>query len=297
MKLEADYTPSERRFEISPDEFSRERIRVLTGAYKEIKQELPDGFGFAMSLFGSLAVGKPLDTPSSADIDLMCYVDSDDLTTRFDELLGHDSKYKECYDKALQRHINWSKTGVVLDSEWSVRSGAIALDSYEMIEYQIGPAATAFRDYCRRAIKSKLKVYDIDDRDQLTKHIWTGNISDDAIMQEAEGLLGLINGDRPKFENDSVEGREWQLALYWSLDIGGGLKPYRQRFLEQLQYMDPAEAERYWGMVNRSVRKFERKGIIPETAEGQYPATLRDALDYYGVLKNQSPSDHEQVFE
>jgi|GEM_PF-3947604 len=73
------YTPSSnKRFEISEDQFSRERIRALTEVYKELKETFPS-IGF--SLYGSLTKGKVLNEHAKevSDIDFAVYLDKDEL--------------------------------------------------------------------------------------------------------------------------------------------------------------------------------------------------------------------------
>src|SRR3989338_7564002 len=94
------YTPSERRFEISKDQFSRERIKKLMEVYRGLQEEFP-GMHFAFSLFGSLSKGRELTTENVADtdVDLFCFYDSDDLYESKGKLLQTDPRFAKVFKK------------------------------------------------------------------------------------------------------------------------------------------------------------------------------------------------------
>ena len=69
----------------------------------------------------------------------------------------------------------------------------------------------------------------------------------------------------------------------FGLDIGGGMKPYRQAFVRERLLLPQEEGEKLWGIVNDSVRIRERTNTIPEHMEKQFPKTLQEAARYYGV--------------
>lgn len=75
------YKPSQtKRFEISHDPISRERITALTTTIKELRRKHP--FVAGAILFGSLSKGKQLDenTADKSDVDFTIYLDTDRLT-------------------------------------------------------------------------------------------------------------------------------------------------------------------------------------------------------------------------
>lgn len=74
------YTPSDKkRYEVSPDEFSRKRIQALRDIHHKLEAEL--GIPISFSVFGSLVKGKILTTETArrADIDMWIDLDQEDL--------------------------------------------------------------------------------------------------------------------------------------------------------------------------------------------------------------------------
>lgn len=73
------------------------------------------------------------------------------------------------------------------------------------------------------------------------------------------------------------------VATPWLLDIGGGLSKYRKAYLHQLQSLDKDERDLRWQATIAAVRFYERKSVIPENIQKQYPTTYKEAIKYYGV--------------
>lgn len=78
---------TEKRFQISNDNESRERIGALHNAYKELCKEMPD-IPLGFSLFGSLSKGRFLDEDQAtrSDIDLIIYADLDNTEEPFEKV-------------------------------------------------------------------------------------------------------------------------------------------------------------------------------------------------------------------
>ncbi len=65
------------------------------------------------------------------------------------------------------------------------------------------------------------------------------------------------------------------------LDVGGGLKPYRQAFIKRLQQEPPERAEYLWGLVHKAMTWWERQDAIPPNIAHSFPATFKAAQAYY----------------
>src|SRR5438128_3559318 len=102
MSEKISYEPvQERRFAISPDSFSRERLKLLTDLKSEVENRLD--FKTYLSLFGSLSKGKPLDADNApqSDIDLDIFIDGEDMRDHHEAALAKDSRYTTLYKHSL----------------------------------------------------------------------------------------------------------------------------------------------------------------------------------------------------
>lgn len=269
MSEKVPYTPSQtKRFEISPDEHSRTRVRFLRDLRTHLQAET--GFEVGCALYGSLAKGKKLDRRIAArtDIDAIFYVDRDSVLQNFNSdstPAGLKSDYNFVigrWDRALgvsMPQIDFSKTqendGQKINSTLGYVNKAIkkfTLDHIREYDYNVvyPPEAFVFPialegDYC---------VMDM--------------------IEEYE--------DAQK-RNSEFDKNHWGLrfSLVFQLDLDGHLKKYRQAFMHQLAQKDPEERERIWRVVDSQMRGWERKGKIPENLESQFPDTFEKAYAYY----------------
>lgn len=107
MREKDPYNPSpEKRFAISKDEYSRDRIKIIQEIYEEITKEFPFKVGF--SLYGSLSKGKILDAENflDADIDLVVYVDADDVAKNFNAFRIEHNLPKSADSEDLEQNRN-----------------------------------------------------------------------------------------------------------------------------------------------------------------------------------------------
>ncbi len=97
------YTPSQiKRFEISSDPFSRERLAKVLEAYKQLKQEI--SFFAGITLFGSLSKGRKLDEHSArySDINFVAFIDGDQYEKTIDEYERNNPEFKKVLDYVLK---------------------------------------------------------------------------------------------------------------------------------------------------------------------------------------------------
>src|SRR3989344_7067304 len=85
------YQRSQRkRYEISRDAFSKERISVLRELQAELSEKLP--VSLSITVMGSLLKGKKLDSEETAentDMDLFVHIDKEELNNLSDDQLKH----------------------------------------------------------------------------------------------------------------------------------------------------------------------------------------------------------------
>jgi predicted nucleotidyltransferase len=105
-------TSHEKRFEVSKDSYSESRIRLVQRIFKEIKEKFPFDVGF--SLYGSLSKGKVLkpETAEDSDIDLIVYVDSDDVAEGLDDSSVEEPDVEKQRTEAREQIRNFIRTSM-----------------------------------------------------------------------------------------------------------------------------------------------------------------------------------------
>ncbi len=248
------YEPSRtKRFEISADAISRERLKTLHGAYQDWKQKLPEvGIGF--TLYGSLSKGKVLDAESAkhSDVDVRLFIDQQDiersLATLPEEIMQH------YYDIAT------AEAKVQMNPETAWRAVADLMR----------------RDITQRFAELATPTDCSVSAQPIAMH------GDHSIAQHMEHYLYPAIDQDPSDPSNFADG--YTIASYWHLDVGGGMRPYRKAFLEELKrHETPEEQERIWSTIHDAIISVERAANIPEQIAKQFPATFADACQYYGV--------------
>lgn len=282
MVIESDkgYPPAQRRFEISDDEFSSERIGKLQEAYREISAKFPE-VHIAFSLFGSLSKGKTLrygalgyqgyrHQASETDIDVVVLYDVQEVARVHQELLRKYPSYRSRYkvlvaDESLDPHKAAFEFGRLLSDEVHATVEKLLDNQIKLHLHMQEAALTGERSPLNYAV---------------------------AFMNSFSGFLG----DKGHIPPPTVEGRrlrtQWtndlslhihNLSSFFHRDIGGGLVRYQQRFMQDLAALDEPTRERLWQYANKSTRLFERGGKIPQKAEKDFPSTYEAAVRFYGL--------------
>lgn len=264
------YIPSlAKRFEISHDPISRERLTAITTMVRELRKKHP--FVAGAVLFGSLAKGKKLDeqTAGKSDVDLIIFIDPDELKRNYDS-------FEEDRDK--QRFNEWEDVDKELHENYDPRSED---------EKKLELTANYISDIAKDMFQTNLPTENHPRRDIgfVVKAIsLTGEHSiHEKFIQtfkhhNLEEFAANANND---FDPAHYSG----VAHPWGLDIRGGLAKYRKAYLTSLQTFDSKERNLEWKVIMRIVKFYERQGNIPIGVKGQYPETYEEALKYYGVNK------------
>ncbi len=267
--MKESYDPSEKRFQISDDKISRDRLSAVVKTYDELKEYLP-GIPIGFSLFGSLSKGRRLQVSDVdkvykprfgpkfgneqiPDIDLICYYDADAMITQHSNLMLNNADYATTYRKEMMLKREESDSGVP--------------DTYsKYIEWlNSSTLETILNSFIVQTITKR------NDGMFAPVHLFISPVR----MEGADSIMDIVMN----------RGDSMKISGPFHLDVGGGLKPYRQAFLEQLSKMEPEKAERAWKRVNWCVRFHERKGVVPAFAKKQFPATFKEAVAYYGLPK------------
>lgn len=310
-QLKFPYEPSEKkRFEISDDEYSRERLATVKSFYETMHQSFDVPMGLA--LFGSLAKGKELDAEKkdASDVDFTLYIDLDEYKRKYIENLKNNKDFSEfevrrldgfCRDfserKLLNGGIQKIREGQELTLEeknfFEKRLQKFNFDQfifflavwhgYADISRSDGtPQKFSFRgkpQYPIERMNHLLRIKDV----QIWPIQFEGEFSIKNQVQKVKNLCESVNKGESDQREYVLDQERYGIARIFGLDIGGGMKPYRQAFVRELLLLPQEEGEKLWGIVNDSVRIRERANTIPEHMEKQFPKTLQEAARYYGV--------------
>ncbi len=277
--------PPEKRFAVSPDAYSRERVRVLTETRKELEQEF--GIPIAFSLFGSLSKGKQLTEESApeSDVDLTLFLDIDALEQNAARLFSAGGPLESAYVTILREEKMFAAMQMSPREHWE-RTG-LPLSAYTPLLQQDVPTRarwlSAKRVACakveERLMEAETGYDDIASDVYALPIAMTGPHSVAGVLEKMFLLPprgGVVSREMRAFQN--------HIARFFHLEVGGGLKKYRQAFLRELALADPAHAEQQWQIVRKAMEETERpKTQLGDALQTQYPETLHDALAYYGV--------------
>lgn len=307
-----------KRFDVSSDEYSHERISVMKSFYEKLHQSFDVPMGLA--LFGSLAKGKELDTEKkdASDIDFSLYIDLDEYKKKYIENLQKkkNEKFLEFEVRRFDALCNgFHEKKLLTEGAQNIRSGknltleqkdffekclqrfgedrflfflAIWHGYAEFSDFDGKPQKFSFQGKAQYPIERMAHLLRIKDAKVLPIQ-FQGEFSIEAQVEKVKTLsenIPKISDEKQKsFLDQERRYGIAQIACFFSLDIGGGMKPYRQDFIRKLLLLPQEEGERLWNIVNDSVRVFERSNEIPEHIERQFPKNLQEAARYYGVQR------------
>lgn len=303
------YEPSEkRRFEVSKDEYSRERIKTVESFYEKMRNYFDVSMGLV--LFGSLVKGKILDKENqeNSDIDFTLFVDLDEYRKKYIENLRNNTVFAGFEARRLGEFCSDSfERKKLIESIRNIESKReIDWEEKDLIEKKI-------QRYVPDQFLFILAIWhgyiNVSDSDQSEQFFYRGKQAQD--VEKLSHLLGIMDvqvwpiqfsgefsirsqvekvrdiyEDNLKNESDRNKYLLMQgkigIARIFGLDVGGGMRMYKQSFVKNLLTEDSSEGEFLWHIVNESVRFSERENRIPESIERQFPETLQEAARHYG---------------
>ena len=269
-----------KRWEISKDETSSERLEKLKEAFIYFKEQVP-GVTIALTLFGSLSKGKELNSQNkdSSDVDVSVFVD-------YDELL-----------------VNFNK---ILDSQPESEFVKYAKDQAEEYKYLFPKSLSIGEVVSKNFIKEVLKEFVENKFLELFGHLESGKETapivvkpigldyESSIYRTAEIFYNHLQSGN----EDEIELWTYRMVRYFHLDIGGGLKKYKQDFYNQLagQLARGGKRAEYakalWGSIVNAMKSVERPvGSLTPELEQKFPST-----DLEEFLKKQNipiPENHD----
>jgi len=111
MSEKIPYERTERRFEISPDEISRERFKFIKREiFDKLREEFPGVIN--MTIWGSLSKGKELtpETAFASDIDMSVFIDTDKIKEMEEDEFLKTEGLKQIYTDELdylRKYVDW----------------------------------------------------------------------------------------------------------------------------------------------------------------------------------------------
>jgi len=273
IRFSDNYESSQaKRWEISKDETSRERLKKLKEVHDYFREQVP-GVTVALSLFGSLSKGKELnqENKNTSDVDVSVFVDYDELEENFKKILdsqpesdfirfvrGQVEEFKYLYPKALLFEDQKSK-----DFIKEVLKEFIETKFKE--SFGILPGGKDVASVVVKPISLK---------------------GESSLMQTANIFYNNYFSD----DEEKVESWSYKIARYFHLDVGGGLKKYKEAFYKELSGMlaeggQKAEyAKSLWSRIVQVIKTVERPTDNFSTEmEQKFPnGDLEEFLDKQG---------------
>lgn len=242
----------DRRFHVSADPFSRERLSALRRLFKKLHVEFP--FHFGLTFGGSLAQGRKLNAENAnrSDVDYSIFVDADSIRSNFPgditrsaqvevrDIFGRSSDDPEDKRLELVRRL--------------VAGSADKWFNEDTAHFGIPPS------------ESHPNVYLISLSDRYS------------LMDRVEDMEIVTVVGFPLAE----ENLRFILTTIFNLEIGGNMRLYRREFIAQMRKLNPAVAEKRWQLVADAVEYYERRNKIPPNLRNQYPSSFKDAVWVYG---------------
>jgi len=281
-EAKVSYTPSKtKRFEVSHDPISRERLTALVTTVRELRNNYP--FVAGAVLFGSLSKGKRLDEhiAGKSDVDLIIYLDTDELKRNYENFVKDRDQEKfnefEEIDKELHEYYDPRSEDEKILELTRGYLGDVAEDTFA--------ANLTGKKQPPKSMGFVIKPISI-----------TGDYS---IYETFRRVFKYHNLDNfaSSVSNDLEPLHYSAVALPWGLDVRGGMAKYRKSYLTQLQQLSKQERDLEWRVTMRVIKFYERQGDIPKKIKGQYLNTFDEALRYYGVKSSsiQAPNGRSHV--
>lgn len=251
----------DKRWKISEDESSRERIKTIKEIHTYLKTQVPDvTIGF--TLFGSLSKGKKLDesTARETDIDLVIFIDDSELVKNFAKMAREHPESE--FIRRMQQSTPFKETDLFI---------LLRLFTIE-----------TFRNRFRTEETGQQLHLEFEE---------IGLKGKSSILAVADGLYKHKPKDDDSFETEWFITWSIRLSRYFHLDVGGSMKKYKDNFYQELAQRlakggrDAAEAESLWRNIVLAMKVEERhKRDLPNDLREKFPSdNLREFLTKQGI--------------
>lgn len=265
------YTPTtKRRFEISNDTYSRERLRGLLETYRQLKEEIP--FFAGMMLHGSLSKGKQLTAENAphTDVDLLAYMDNEKYEELITEFENSNPAFKEFAEWAIAKHprVLAGHSRTQDDVRPDNLEHATEMWIQKRIENILANNSSSGDLLHSGKVSVELRSISMDHKSVYSIF---------ATITRFEEFLEVHELEEEDFAHEFY----YHIAAFFKFDIGNGLAPYRRAFMKHMLTLSEEEREKHWGIVVRAMKYWERNNDIPPELAHAYPETFEDAMKYY----------------
>lgn len=205
----------EKRFQIPEDEELKERLKGIQHTVKDFQREYPEALSFSM--YGSMVKNT---ATLESDIDGTLFIDTtptgdEDVDKAVQDRLASD-EYLNIFKSDLQDRLGLAEEQLGKD---------VSLETIS--EEDVATAAEKFL-LAKELYEEDLKLWESTKRD-------TGKTE--------AGFFGTM----PVYEYDGEEPVAPDLPnnikAMFNLDVGGGIRKYRQQFLDSLAQLEPEQAD------------------------------------------------------
>jgi len=255
-----------KRFVLSKEDFSKERLTAIKTVVEEIKEKYPEILSLCM--FGSMVKGT---AHEGSDIDAYLYIDSEKASERrgvteeqihvTSDRVGEVYLKKEVAELYILEFRNRLKEMADLEDVdvEHIRSRPI---SEKIINDEIKSLTDYFND------KEKVETY-CDRLDEWEKKKPETGVAIDVLVKHYESRPEMPSSQRFVMPN---------LGPMFHLEVGGDIRKYRKMFLEKLLELGPL-GEKIWATTIESTEMMENN--LSTDKSKRYPRTLEDAIRVY----------------
>lgn len=268
FSTKTEQNESEKRFTLSKEEFAKERIEAVKESINELKEDDSSILSFCM--YGSMVKGtiKP-----KSDIDGFLFVDADLFVEEHQQHyknLTEDEESKSRIETFFIEKINdqyTKKLHEMLKSQANLTEEQVTHAKIRPINEKIIDKHINFIMNGIQNNKEYKKQYDE----------WDKNL--DNKTTDFSKLDEYLKA-RPEYPEQVSPSTT--LAGMFHLEIGGGIRKYRDMLISKLESMGQ-DGEKIWQEIIKSTEMFEQN--LSSGTEKRYPKTLEEAKKVYGLKK------------
>ncbi|MBT3417043.1 hypothetical protein HOE22_09760 [Candidatus Woesearchaeota archaeon] len=268
FSTKTEQNESKKRFTFSKEQFAKERIEAIKESISELKEDDSSILSFCM--YGSMVKGtiKP-----ESDIDGFLFVDADlseEEHQQHNENLTENEKSKSKIETFFIEKINdqyTKKLHETLKSQANLTEEQVAHAKIRPINEEIIDKHINFIEVGLQNEREYKKRYDE----------WDKNL--DSKTTDFNKLDEYLKA-RPEHPESTAPSTT--LAGMFHLEIGGGIRKYRDMLISKLESMEQ-DGEKIWQEIIKSTEMFEQN--LSSGTEKKYPRTLDEAKKVYGLKK------------
>lgn len=105
-------------------------------------------------------------------------------------------------------------------------------------------------------------------------------VGPDSVYDQVRQYKQMVDKQDPDSMTWSID-----VAAFFALDVGGGMKKYRQAFFQEVDELHPHEADQVWRFVKECIqhRRYQNNAAGLERFHREVPQDYEEARRYYGL--------------